>query len=87
MATLRPGAQRVSDTVSSRRAMRPGATQKGPHVLQVGYFVGSLYSTSINRKMAQPGKRALRCRVTRYGSRICAYSQDYDADYPRRDAL
>lgn len=51
----------------------------------VGYFVGSLSSTSINRQLAQALVRLAPCELelTEIVIRdLPLYSQDYDADYP-----
>lgn len=52
---------------------------------QVGYFVGSLSSTSINRKLAQALIKLAPAHLsfTEISFRdLPAYSPDYDADYP-----
>ena len=54
---------------------------------KVGYFVGSLSSTSINRKLAlalvKLAPDGLEFEEVAIGH-LPLYSQDYDADYPPR---
>src|SRR5689334_17403725 len=59
--------------------------QGGAMAYQVGYFVGSLSSTSINRELAQVLQKVapddLRFSEIPIGN-LPLYSQDYDANYP-----
>jgi chromate reductase len=85
MSEQRTGGQPLAPAVAVGAAMEDSMSQSPRTSYNIGYFVGSLSSTSINRilsrsliRLAPPDLQFTEIPI----GNLPLYSQDYDADYP-----